>query len=138
MKWDVKHDIAKKVIDTFLERADIWQRTGELVIPKRSDIASGLEEEEWAMVNEEVALMIASIRKRYKLDVRLSWQTAQIQPEEAKTEIPTEKETETIPEPVKEAETEEKPKRTRKRTTGEKKTPVRKPRSKKKEVEDNA
>lgn len=131
MKWDVKHDIAKRVIDTFLERADIWQRTGELVIPKRSDIADGLEEEEWAMVNEEVALMIASIRKRYKLDVRLPKQTAQIQPEEVKVEIPTEKEEETLPEPVTDGETAEKPKRTRKKSTGEKKAPARKPRAKK-------
>lgn len=131
MKWDVKHDIAKRVIDTFLERADNWQRTGELVIPKRSDIASGLEEEEWAMVSEEVALMIASIRKRYKLDARLPQQTVQIQPEEAKTEIPTDKAEETLPEPVTNGETAEKPKRTRKKSTGEGKAPARKPKAKK-------
>ena len=131
MKWVVKHDIAKRVIDTFLERADNWQRTGELVIPKRSDIASGLEEEEWAMVNEEVALMIASIRKRYKLDVRLPQQTAQIQPEETKADIPAEKAEETLPEPVTGAETAEKPKRTRKKSAGEGKAPARKTRTKK-------
>lgn len=131
MKWDVKHDMAKRVIDAFLEGADNWQKTGEFVVPKRSDITGGLEEADRAMVSEEVSLMVASIRKRYKLDVRLPQQAAQIQPEEVKTEIPAEKVSETIPEPVKEAETEEKPKRTRKKSTGEKKTSVRKPRAKK-------
>ncbi|MDO4305958.1 MAG: hypothetical protein Q4C77_03925 [Eubacteriales bacterium] len=123
MKWDAKHDRAKRVIDAFLDNAAYWQ--------EREDLAEGLSEEEKALVDEEVNLMIASIRKRYKLDVRLPQQAAQIQPEEVKAEIPTEKVTETIPGPVKEAETGEKPKRTRKRTTGEKKTPARKPRVKK-------
>ena len=123
MKWDVKHDRAKRVIDAFLDNAGYWQ--------ERDDLAEGLSEEEKNLVAEEVALMIASIRKRYKLDVRLPQQTAQIQPEVVKVEIPTEKEEETLPEPATEAETAEKPKRTRKKSTGEKKTPARKPRAKK-------
>lgn len=123
MKWDVKHDRAKRVIDTFLENAGHWQ--------EREDLSEGLSEEEKALVNEEVNLMIASIRKRYKLDVRLPQQAAQIQPEEVKAEIPTGKEEESLPEPVNEAKTDEKPKRTRKTSTGEKKTPARKPRAKK-------
>lgn len=123
MKWDVKHDRAKRVIDAFLDNAAYWQ--------EREDLAEGLSEEEKALVDEEVNLMIASIRKRYKLDVRLPQQVAQIQPEEAKAKIPTEKGEETIPEPTMDAETAEKPKRARKASAGEKKAPVRKPRVKK-------
>lgn len=131
MKWDVKHDRAKMVIDTFLEGAISWQTTGEFTVPKRADLQGGLSDEDKAAITEEVNLMIASIRKRYKLDVRLPQQTAQIQPEEVKTEIPTGEGKETQPEPVNEAKTDEKPKRTRKTSTGEKKTPARKPRAKK-------
>lgn len=63
MKWDVKHDRAKRVIDAFLENAEYWQ--------EREDLSKGLTEEEKTLVSEEVALMIASIRKRYKLQERL-------------------------------------------------------------------
>lgn len=135
MKWDVKHDKAKMVIDTFLEGALSWQATGEFTVPKRADLQGVLSDEDKVAVTEEVELMIASIRKRYKLEVRLSQQTAQIQPEETKVEIPTVEAKESKPEPVSKGETEDKPKRTRKTATGEKKAPARKPRSKKKEAE---
>ena len=131
MKWDVKHDRAKMVIDTFLEGAVSWQATGEFTVPKRADLQGSLSDEDKAAITEEVNLMIASIRKRYKLDVRLPQQAAQIQPEEGKTEIPTGEGKETPPEPVNEAKPDEKPKRTRKASAGEKKTPARKPRTKK-------
>lgn len=128
MKWDVKHDRAKRVIDAFLDNAGYWQ--------EREDLTEGLTEEEKELVNEEVALMIASIRKRYKLDVRLPQQEPQIQPEQVKTEIPTEEKKETVPEPVKEQKEEEKSKRGRKAATGEKKAQARKPRAKKEEKEE--
>ncbi len=123
MKWDVKHDIAKGIIDRHLTQAEKWS--------KNEKVKELLTEEELSEVGEEVKLMIASIRKRYKLDVRLPQQAAQIQPEEVKMEIPTEKAEETFPEPIANGETAEKPKRTRKTSTGEKKTPARKPRAKK-------
>lgn len=129
MKWDVKHDRAKRIIDEFLNEAGNWQ--------ERANLAAGLNKEERELVNEELVLMVASIRKRYKLDVKLP----QNQPESDKVEIPTEKQEETEHEALKEPETVEqvteevpKPKRARK-TTGEKKTPVRKPRAKKTEKE---
>lgn len=31
MKWDVKHDRAKKVIDRFLDNAGYWQESEDLV-----------------------------------------------------------------------------------------------------------
>lgn len=127
MKWDVKHDRAKKVIDAFLDNAGYWQ--------EREDLSEGLSEEEKELVNEEVNLMITSIRKRYKLDVRLPQQTVQIQSKEGETEIPTAEAKKLKPEPVSNVEMEDKPKRTRKSATGEKKVPVRKTRSKKKEAE---
>ena len=99
MKWDVKHDRAKRVIDAFLENADYWQ--------EREDLSEGLTEEEKTLVSEEVALMIASIRKRYKLQVRLPKQEVQISLEEVKAEIPTGKVKETLPEPVNKVEKEE-------------------------------
>ena len=71
MKWDVKHDKAKRVIDMFLEGADSWQKTGEFVVPNRRDLTGDLTDEDKALVSEEVATMIASIRKRYKLQERL-------------------------------------------------------------------
>ena len=123
MKWDVKHDIAKGIIDRQLAGAEDWM--------KNEKLQKLLTEEELSEVGEEVKLMIASIRKRYKLDVRLPKQTAQIQSEEVKTEIPTDKAEETLPEPVTNGETAEKPKRTRKKSTGEGKAPARKPRAKK-------
>ena len=124
MKWDVKHDRAKRVIDAFLDNAEYWQ--------EREDLSAGLTDEDKELVNAEVALMIASIRKRYKLQERLP-QEAQIQPEEVKTEIPTGETKETLPEPVNEDKEPEKPKRTRRTSTGEKKAPSRR---KKKEVQE--
>lgn len=67
MKWDVKHDMAKRVIDAFLEGADGWQRTGEFTVPKRGELTGDLTDEDKELVSQEVALMIASIRKHYKL-----------------------------------------------------------------------
>lgn len=76
MKWEVKHDRAKRVIDTFLENAGYWQ--------DRKELSAGLTDEDKELVNAEVAMIIASIRKRYKLQERLpEQQVAQIQPEEA-------------------------------------------------------
>lgn len=128
MKWDVKHDRAKRVIDAFLDNAAYWQ--------EREDLAEGLTDEEKELVNEEVALMIASIRKRYKLDVKLPKQEPQIQQEVVNGEITTGDEKETVPEPLNEDKKEEKPKRGRKTSTGEKKTQARKPRAKKEEKEE--
>lgn len=125
MKWDVKHDRAKRVIDAFLENAGYWQ--------DREDLSAGLSEEDKELVNAEVALMIASIRKRYKLQERLPEQAAQIQPEETEAVILTEKAEETLPEPVSEEKEPEKPKRTGKASTGEKKAPSRR---KKKEAQE--
>ena len=125
MKWDVKHDRAKRVIDAFLENAGYWQ--------EREDLSSGLTDEDKELVNAEVALMIASIRKRYKLQERLPEQAAQIQPEEAEAVIPTEEAEKTLPELVSEDKEQEKPKRTRKASTGEKKATTRK---KKKEIQE--
>lgn len=71
MKWDVKHDKAKRVIDMFLEGADAWQKTGEFAVPNREDLTGDLTEEDRALVRGEVASMIASIRRRYKLQERL-------------------------------------------------------------------
>lgn len=133
MKWDVMHDRAKRVIDSFLSNAEYWQDSERL--------AEGLTDEEKELVSKEVTSMIASIRKRYKLDVRLPQQEAQIQQETVKVEIPTEKQEETEHEAVNELDTVEKateetpkPKKTRK-TAGEKKAPARKPRAKKTEKE---
>lgn len=69
MKWDVKHDRAKKIIDRFLDNAGYWQESEDLV--------KGLTDEEKELVNAEVELMIASIRKRYKLQERLPEQAAE-------------------------------------------------------------
>lgn len=125
MKWDVKHDRAKRVIDAFLKNADYWQ--------DREDLSVGLTDEDKELVSKEVALMIASIRKRYKLQERLPEQSTQIQPEEAEAVISAEKAEETLPEPVKEDKEPEKPKRTRQTSTGEKKAPSRR---KKKEAQE--
>lgn len=139
MKWDVKHDKAKMVIDAFLEGALNWQKTGEFTIPKRADLQGGIEDEDRDAITEEVGLMIASIRKRYKLDVRLPQQEAGIQPEDSKEENPAEEPKETLPKPVRKEETVEKTKRTRKTiTSSEKKAPARKSRSRKKEEEKDA
>ena len=133
MKWDVKHDKAKRVIDAFLESAANWQKTGEVTALKRADLEGDLTDEEKGQVYEELMLMITSIRKRYKLQERLPEQEAQIQPEEAEVVIPTEKAEETLPEPVNEDKEPEKPKRTRRTSTGEKKAPSRR---KKKEAQE--
>ena len=125
MKWDVKHDKAKRIIDAFLDNAGYWQ--------EREDLSAGLTDEDKELVNAEVELMIASIRKRYKLQERLPEQAAQIQTEEAEAVIPTEKAEETLPEPVSEDKEPEKSKRTRKASTGEKKTTSRR---KKKEIQE--
>ncbi len=118
MKWDVKHDRAKRVIDTFLENAGYWQ--------DRKDLSAGLTDEDKELVNAEVAIMIASIRKRYKLQERLpEQQVAQIQLEEAEIVIPTEKTEERLPEPVSGDKSPEKTKRTRKASSGEKKATTR-------------
>lgn len=109
MKWDVKHDKAKRVIDTFLENAGYWQ--------DREDLSAGLTDEDKELVNAEVALMIASIRKRYKLQERLPEQEPRIEPVKAEVVIPTEKAEETLPEPANEEKEVEKPKRTRKART---------------------
>ena len=112
MKWDVKHDRAKKVIDRFLDNAGYWQESEDL-------------DEEKELVNAEVELMIASIRKRYKLQERLPEQAAEA---EKPAEKPAEK---AVEEPVKkprarkpktENATQEKPaaKRTRTKKTEKK------------------
>ena len=63
MKWDVKHDRAKKVLNHFLDNARYWTETESLT--------EGLTEDEIQEVSAEVATMIQSITKRYKLDVML-------------------------------------------------------------------
>ena len=133
MKWDVKHDKAKRVIDAFLESAANWQRTGEVTALKRADLEGDLTDEEKSLVYEEMMLMITSIRKRYKLQERLPEQEAQIQTEEAEAVIPTEKAEETLPEPISEDKEQQKPKRTRQASTGEKKATSRR---KKKETQE--
>lgn len=121
MKWDVKHDRAKKVIDRFLDNAGYWQESEDLV--------AGLTDEEKELVNAEVELMIASIRKRYKLQERLPEQAAEAEkPAEKLAEKAVEK---AVEEPVKkprarksktENATQEKPvaKRTRTKKTEKK------------------
>lgn len=91
MKWDVKHDRAKKVIDRFLDNAGYWQESEDLV--------AGLADEEKELVNAEVELMIASIRKRYKLQERLPEQAVEAEkPAEKAVEETVEK---AVEEPVK-------------------------------------
>lgn len=63
MKWDVKHDRAKKVLNHFLDNAGYWTEV--------ENLTDGLTEEEIQEVNAEVATMIQSITKRYKLDIML-------------------------------------------------------------------
>ena len=121
MKWDVKHDRAKKVIDRFLDNAGYWQESEDLV--------AGLTDEEKELVNAEVELMIASIRKRYKLQERLPEQAVEAEkPAEKAVDEAVE---EAVEEPVKkprarkpktENATQEKPaaKRTRTKKTEKK------------------
>ena len=110
MKWDVKHDRAKKVIDRFLDNAGYWQESEDLV--------AGLTDEEKELVNAEVELMIASIRKRYKLQERLPEQAAEA--EEKAVEEPVKKPR--ARKPKTENATQEKPaaKRTRTKKTEKK------------------
>ena len=110
MKWDVKHDRAKRIIDDALDLAQIWFTEEEKI--------AGMTEDEVNEVNKELALMIASIRKRYKLHEKLAEQEPQIQPKEDGVVISTDKEKKTTPEPVNETERREKPKITRKVSAG--------------------
>lgn len=115
MKWDAKHDRAKKVIDFFMENATgYWQEVEMLT--------EGLNDEEKELVSQEVNLMVSSIRKRYKLQERLTEKAAQIQPKNSQTVKSTERTEETEYEALKEPETVEqateevpKPKRARKK-----------------------
>lgn len=118
MKWDVKYDRAKKVIDRFLDNAGYWQESEDLV--------EDLTDEEKELVNTEVELMIASIRKRYKLQERLPEQTVEVaekkeKPVEKAVEEPVEKpiKKSRARKPKTENTTEEKPvaKRTRTKKT---------------------
>lgn len=118
MKWEVKHDIAKKVIDHFLDNAGYWQETEILT--------EGLDEAEKNIVNAEIELMITSIRKRYKLQERLP-QSLQ-EKEKAIQEAVEEPEAVVVPE---QPADKPKPKRERKTSDAEKKPAVRKPRAKK-------
>ena len=56
MKWDVKHDRAKKVLNHFLDNAGYWTETESLT--------EGLTEDEIQEVSTEVATMIQSITNR--------------------------------------------------------------------------
>lgn len=56
MKWDVKHDRAKKVLNHFLDNAGYWTEIESLT--------EGLTEDEIQEVSTEVATMIQSITKR--------------------------------------------------------------------------
>ncbi len=98
MKWDVKHDRAKKVLNHFLDNAGYWTETESLT--------EGLTEDEIQEVSAEVATMIQSITKRYKLDVMLPAEPVvkEEQATEEKVEEPV------AEEPAEEAK-EEKPKR---------------------------
>ncbi len=98
MKWDVKHDRAKKVLNHFLDNAGYWTETESLT--------EGLTEDEIQEVSAEVATMIQSITKRYKLDVMLP--TEPVVKEEPVVE---EKAEEPVAEEPTEEVKEEKPKR---------------------------
>lgn len=101
MKWDVKHDRAKKVLNHFLDNAGYWTETESLT--------EGLTEEEIQEVSAEVATMIQSITKRYKLDVMLPAEEVKEEPAaEEKVEEPVAEEP---AEEVKEEKPAEKPKR---------------------------
>lgn len=151
MKWDVKHDLAKRVIDAFLEGAIGWQQTGELTIPNRNDLVGDLIEEERMLVSEELGLMVTSIRKRYKLQERLPEQKEKSEAVEKPSEEKVEEEIVTQ-EPAKEElaeqepktlvetetkKTEEKPKRERKASGTEKKSAAKRGRKKKEDQEEN-
>jgi hypothetical protein len=97
MKWDVKHDRAKKVLNHFLDNAGYWTETESLT--------EGLTEDEIQEVSAEVATMIQSITKRYKLDVMLPTEPV------VKEEPVVEEKAEEPTEEVKEEKPAEKPKR---------------------------
>lgn len=97
MKWDVKHDRAKKVLNHFLDNAGYWTETESLT--------EGLTEDEIQEVSAEVATMIQSITKRYKLDVMLPAEPV------VKEEPVVEEKAEEPTEEVKEEKPVEKPKR---------------------------
>lgn len=91
MKWDVKHDRAKKVLNHFLDNAGYWTEV--------ENLTDGLTEEEIQEVNTEVATMIQSIAKRYKLDAVLPAEPAveekpqeAVKAEEQAVEAPAEEE----------------------------------------------
>lgn len=91
MKWDVKHDRAKKVLNHFLDNAGYWMEV--------ENLTDGLTEEEIQEVNAEVATMIQSITKRYKLDVMLPAEPVveeksqeEVKTEEQAVEAPAEEE----------------------------------------------
>ena len=91
MKWDVKHDRAKKVLNHFLDNAGYWTEV--------ENLTDGLTEEEIQEVNAEVATMIQSITKRYKLDVMLPAEPVveeksqeEVKTEEQAVEAPAEEE----------------------------------------------
>jgi len=128
MKWDVKHDKAKRIIGGALDQAQMWFTDREKI--------AGLTEEEVGEVNKELTIMIESIRKRYKLQERLQEQATETKPEaEVQMEAPTEEvKEEVVEETPADPEKEEKPKRGRK-PAGEKKATARKPRAKKAEKE---
>ena len=92
MKWDVKHDRAKKVLNHFLDNAGYWT------------------EDEIQEVSTEVATMIQSITKRYKLDVVLPAEPV-VKEEPAAEEKVEEQVAEEPTEEVKEEKPVEKPKR---------------------------
>lgn len=98
MKWDVKHDRAKKVLNHFLDNAGYWTETESLT--------EGLTEDEIQEVNTEVATMIQSITKRYKLDVMLP-----AEPVVKEEPVSEEKAEELVAEEPAEEVKEEKPKR---------------------------
>ena len=102
MKWDIKHDRAKKVLNHFLDNAGYWTETESLT--------EGLTEEEIQEVSAEVATMIQSITKRYKLDVMLPAEPV-VKEELAAEEKVEEPVTEEPAEEVKEEKPAEKPKR---------------------------
>lgn len=91
MKWDVKHDRAKKVLNHFLDNAGYWTEV--------ENLTDGLTEEEIQEVNAEVATMIQSITNRYKLDVMLPAELVveekpqeEVKAEEQAVEAPAEEE----------------------------------------------
>lgn len=91
MKWDVKHDRAKKVLNHFLGNAGYWTEV--------ENLTDGMTEEEIQEVNAEVATMIQSITKRYKLDVMLHAEPVveekpqeEVKAEEQAVEAPAEEE----------------------------------------------